>query len=190
MPRPRNDSQKPKARNALIESFWELLAEEPFQNISVRELCRRAEVNKNTFYYHFENIEELAQVAVDSALFRELGALLLSAETVDKGSITNLMATPEMRLKAYRAGVLLSPNGVALRDMTIQRIINVWCDLLGEAPIEDDHLLHMRFLAGGLLSVLSGHKAQEFPFILSRLGEFEGMAMLVNSFRDEPKSQA
>lgn len=186
MARPRTNSPEPKARDALMDAFWETLAETPYQNISVRELCRRAKVNKNTFYYHFGNIEELARIAVDSALFRELGALLLSAEAADRESIVKLMAAPEMRLKALRAGVLLSSNGTALRDMTTQRIINVWHELLGEEPIEDDRLLRMRFLAGGLLAVLSGREAQEFPAILSRLGEFEGISALAQSFRSAP----
>lgn len=49
-----------QARERLIASFWSLLEGEAYTQMSVREVCREAGLNKNTFYYHFGSLDELA----------------------------------------------------------------------------------------------------------------------------------
>jgi len=178
MARPRYKSGDLRAEDALVEAFLGLLSEVPYHKVSVRELCRRAGVNKNTFYYHFGSIDELAGAAIDGALFRELAELLASGRTVTRADIAALMATPEMRAKAGRAAVVLSENGAALRDEVARRIVGVWQELFGDAGAGEDRMLCMQFLVGGLLNVLSGHGAQEFPVIIERLGELGGLEAL------------
>lgn len=50
-----------KARQALMDAFWELLAEDDYTQLSIRSLSNRAHVNHNTFYRYFENIDDLAK---------------------------------------------------------------------------------------------------------------------------------
>lgn len=49
-----------------------LLAEKPFEYISISEVCKRAGVNRSTFYLHYENIcellEETARYLIDDFL--------------------------------------------------------------------------------------------------------------------------
>lgn len=42
------------------EVFWELLEEKPYSAITVKLITQRAGVNHNTFYYHFQNIDDMA----------------------------------------------------------------------------------------------------------------------------------
>lgn len=57
MPRPHYKKGDDTARDKLEAAFWDALAEGPYEGISVVGLCRAAGVNKNTFYYHFDNID-------------------------------------------------------------------------------------------------------------------------------------
>ena len=41
------------------EAFLDLLAEKDFEFITVKEICKRAGVNRSTFYLHYETIGEL-----------------------------------------------------------------------------------------------------------------------------------
>ena len=43
-----------RTKNAIRRSFIELLAERPFDKISVRDIAERSEVTRNTFYYYYE----------------------------------------------------------------------------------------------------------------------------------------
>ncbi|RHM60484.1 MULTISPECIES: TetR/AcrR family transcriptional regulator [Coprobacillaceae] len=53
-----------RTEEAIIESFWQLLEEKPFNKITVQNIVERCEVNRNTFYYHFQDIPTLAQQSV------------------------------------------------------------------------------------------------------------------------------
>lgn len=44
---------------AMIQAFGELLEERPLNKITVRDIVERCGVNRNTFYYHFQDIPTL-----------------------------------------------------------------------------------------------------------------------------------
>lgn len=41
------------------EAFLSLLEEKPYEFITVKEVCKRAEVNRSTFYLHYEGMADL-----------------------------------------------------------------------------------------------------------------------------------
>lgn len=57
-----------KARQALIDAFWELLAEDDYTQLSICALSSHAQVNHNTFYRYFESIDDLAKKAFDKII--------------------------------------------------------------------------------------------------------------------------
>jgi len=60
MPRPRHDSEVLPAKERLENAFWELLADRDYRKITVTDVVREAGVNRNSFYYHFSSLPELA----------------------------------------------------------------------------------------------------------------------------------
>ena len=60
-------------QEAMIDVFMELLKEKSFDKITVKEIIEGAEINRNTFYYHFEDIHDLLESAFEreSVKFRE-----------------------------------------------------------------------------------------------------------------------
>lgn len=64
MGRPKYQDGDTKARACIEGAFWALLAEGPYDKITVSTIVKRAKVNRNTFYYHFEDIRDLALQAV------------------------------------------------------------------------------------------------------------------------------
>ena len=46
---------------AIKESFLKLLMERPLSQITVKDIVSDCGVNRNTFYYHFEDIPELLE---------------------------------------------------------------------------------------------------------------------------------
>lgn len=59
-------------KKAIKESFMELLNERPLNKISVRDIVERCGINRNSFYYHFQDIpallEELITEVFDNLL--------------------------------------------------------------------------------------------------------------------------
>lgn len=60
---------KQQVRQALIE----LLSEKGENNISVRELAQRANINRGTFYIHYKDTHDLVEQLVDEAVKKLLG---------------------------------------------------------------------------------------------------------------------
>ena len=55
-----------KTKEIIIDAFWQLLEEKPFNKITVQNIVERCHLNRNTFYYHFQDIPNLAEYTVKS----------------------------------------------------------------------------------------------------------------------------
>ena len=46
-------------KKIIKDTFWDLLEEKPYNKITVQDIVDRCHVNRNTFYYHFQDIPML-----------------------------------------------------------------------------------------------------------------------------------
>lgn len=79
MARPKYNNDQIQARNRIIDTFWEYLQETSFEKMNVKEIVIRSRVNKNTFYYHFECMDDLANTAIDGVLLSDHATALNGA---------------------------------------------------------------------------------------------------------------
>lgn len=49
-----------KTRRIIRSTFMDLLSEKPMARITISELCRRAEINRKTFYRHYTDLSDAA----------------------------------------------------------------------------------------------------------------------------------
>lgn len=55
-----------KAKTALLNAFLKLIETEPFDKITVTSLVEECGISRQTFYYHFEDIEKMLTWAFES----------------------------------------------------------------------------------------------------------------------------
>lgn len=53
------DIRVKKTKRAIQKAFVALLREKPIEKITVKEIAERAEINKTTFYSHYETLDAL-----------------------------------------------------------------------------------------------------------------------------------
>lgn len=53
-------------KQALSTAFKELMEEQPFEKISVSDICERCHMNRKSFYYHFKDKYDLANWIFDT----------------------------------------------------------------------------------------------------------------------------
>lgn len=53
-----------RTKKAITDIFWQLLEEKPYSKITVQSIVERCQVNRNTFYYHFQDIPTLAECSI------------------------------------------------------------------------------------------------------------------------------
>ena len=69
------DRRVQRTKELLRSSMLELLKEKPIGKITPTELCRRANINRNTFYAHYRSPEELLD-SIEDELFRRIQPLV------------------------------------------------------------------------------------------------------------------
>lgn len=53
-----------RTKKAISIAFWQLLEEKPFNKITVQNIVDCCQINRNTFYYHFQDIPALAEYSI------------------------------------------------------------------------------------------------------------------------------
>lgn len=53
------DRRVERTRSAIINAFKEMIIEKEFKQITIKELAERANINRKTFYLHYESMEEI-----------------------------------------------------------------------------------------------------------------------------------
>ena len=67
------DRRIQKTRNSLFSAFIELRASKPIEKITVKELTEKANISKQTFYLHFQDIYDLSEYLENDALQSLIG---------------------------------------------------------------------------------------------------------------------
>ncbi|RSX55117.1 AcrR family transcriptional regulator [Bifidobacterium dolichotidis] len=163
MSRPRRDSRTLPAKDRMENAFWDLLADHEFSKITVTDVVRVADVNRNSFYYHFSGLPELA----DASILREVehmprpaspqAHMHLRPETEWRFYCTTMLEEPEQRQRLDRLALLTGPNSSnelmdSLRDflrMTMMSILEIDTD-----SMDVKTSLLIDFSVGGILAVL------------------------------------
>ncbi|MBW3080249.1 TetR/AcrR family transcriptional regulator [Bifidobacterium saguinibicoloris] len=162
MPRPRRDSTIPPAKERMESAFWKLLGEREYRHITVTDIVRDAQVNRNSFYYHFSGLPELA----DAAILTEVRSSPLVQDVPDPDAdpqlqwrkrITHFMNSPRERERLDRLALLAGPHSSpelieSLRDfvrMSLMQMLELTAD---DLDLKTD--LTIDFSVGGLLAIL------------------------------------
>ena len=67
------DRRIQRTRNSLFSAFIELRATKPVEKITVKELTEKANISKQTFYLHFQDIYDLSEYLENDALLSLIG---------------------------------------------------------------------------------------------------------------------
>jgi len=159
MPRPKYLQDDETAREKLIGAFWDGIGDMPFHKLTVTEMIRRAGLNRNSFYYHFACIEDMAEKVVEETLMRDLPGILVAELNNGAGvAVDSLLADQSIRKRFDRVCLLAGKNSSPqLREMLKTAIADNWKNYLsietGELSHEDR--LVFEFCLGGVLALLA-----------------------------------
>jgi len=159
MARPRKDGS-PTAAERIETAFFDVLEATPLDRLTVSRVVEAAGVNRNSFYYHFSGLDDLAHSAVSNLLLPEVPRLLAAgfgpaSERLDAVFEDAWGASGQLR----RLRVVLGPHSNAtLRALLKDAIVGLWLGTFELAPddLDRETELTLHFALGGMLEVL-GH---------------------------------
>ena len=161
MPRPRRDSEILPAKDRLENAFWELLSEREYNKITVTDIVRTADVNRNSFYYHFSGLPELADSAilhaVEDTQMPGVPGRDFNPDTEWRKHVTALLRDPEQRQRLDRLALLAGPHSSpelvsSLKEFGRLTMISVLGLDADNLDLKTDLMLD--FTVGGMLAVL------------------------------------
>lgn len=150
MARPRKDHAGPDARQRLIDAYIEI-ASTSEERITVSSLTKRAHCNRDTFYYHFDNIDDLTLSVVEQ-LFSPAIPMAIIESIEQRGP---LKLDDDIRRGSERAYRLLARRP-SLKPLAVERSKVLWTSQLSggaaHLSLEDEILLD--FVISGAMDVL------------------------------------
>jgi AcrR family transcriptional regulator len=87
------DPRVKRTRKLLQQALAELIVERDFQSITVQDIAARAEVNRATFYAHFEDKYALLNFSLREALREQLAKQLPESPTLTAANLRLLVVT-------------------------------------------------------------------------------------------------
>lgn len=96
-----------RTQTALLEALEEIIKTKKLSNVSITELCSVACINRNTFYYHYNNIfeflDEHRQILLD-----ELNDISDVNVTYSKDNLSEIIRS--IRRHPHFINIIISPN--------------------------------------------------------------------------------
>lgn len=146
-----------RTRNAIRDALLNCAKDKPIGDLSIAEVCRRAKIDRTTFYRHYKDIDgvvnELLQEQLD-----QLREFMLGNKKTIKGFIQNFLVSVDRAKELYR-----TKDGVVVSDSFKTDILTTVKEY-GMVKWKEDHpaieeveseLLFEAFLAGALQIALS-----------------------------------
>lgn len=110
MGRPKKAEEGPDACQRIIDAFWSLLEERQLHEITVGALTQRAQCNRGTFYYHYQDFDELVFKVIEDELvgsgtIARIIFLLSAGQCCERALSTSAPHLRRMALVAQKGGL-------------------------------------------------------------------------------------
>jgi len=175
MARPHYQVGEKTAREKLVHAFWECLREMPFDKMTIATVVKHAGVNRNTFYYHYQDLDELAREAVGNTALDPLFIRMLLLRFVQGAGSELVEQIPDWEQRVDRVCLLAGKHSSPeLRDLLRQAVLSAWSSAIGFSLEEQDLEGHLalEFRLGGCLSVIAYRADTGIEFDLRDVVDF------------------
>jgi AcrR family transcriptional regulator len=119
----KTDARVRYTKMVVRESLLKLLAQKPIQKVTVKEICELSQINRATFYTHYQDPYDLLE-QIENELFNDISSTLMMKLDDMDNLITEVFQVIGKNIDLCR--VLFSDNG---DKMFLRRILDVSRDL-------------------------------------------------------------
>lgn len=149
-------TEKESGLSKMERAFWACLERKPYDRISVSEVVREAGVNRNLFYYHFNDLSNLAEYAATRAVPLELAHFVLLQDAGPAEVALRIAGVGDIEERMRKLRLAVGPHGTVALVETVKGVIrHEWLRVydLSENDIDDGTHIGMNFALGGLTSI-------------------------------------
>lgn len=149
-----------------------MLEREGFGAVTMLGLARASGLNRNTVYYHFRNVQEVAQSAFRSAFPDEVGRLLISLLLAGEDVTPRAFTDDALQAALGRLHLLVDSGEPLLTDMLKGALKRAWFSRLGISAerLTPEEAMQIEYIVSGFVGLLgnrdmlrSGRTMKAFP---------------------------
>ncbi|MED5020139.1 TetR/AcrR family transcriptional regulator [Paenibacillus chibensis] len=126
-----NDPRIKRTLNLIREAFISLIDEKGFDHITVQDITKRAEINRATFYRHYQDKYDILDKIVNEMLDQFQSAFQLPSDFVVDHFIKDYESPPDSFIRQFEQianhfkfyKVMLGPNGLPGFSLRLEVII-------------------------------------------------------------------
>jgi len=150
-----NNRSVRNTKKKLREGLLEILKTKPLNQVSVKELTEKVDVNRGTFYFHYQDVYAMVKEMEDDFLLGFAEAMdALEHKSRNFLNILLKCLSENMDL----CSILLSSNGdyafvERMKSLVDEKCSRIWREALPSFGEDDMHMLNA-FLMGGVMSTL------------------------------------
>ena len=131
-------------RMVLRQSLMELLKQKPLKDVTVKELCERAQINRATFYSHYRDCYDLLHQIEDEVLDALFQTIQTSSKQEETKEVPNLVYLSTFRFFANNRDICEMLLGEHSDQEFLDRLLEV-----GKACCEELWKQHYQFFDPG-----------------------------------------
>ena len=171
MERQRRDLDGKNAFERIEDAFWHLLAEKPFNKITISALSKTAQVNHNLIYYYFDNVEDMAKQLFERTVSGDIPQHILSMLLNENASHENIIHSPELMMRISRARLFMRSDSSYLNSIVKEKLQSEWLTAVGveRSQLTDSERADIEFIFSGIVSVVGSPLFDENPEAIATL---------------------
>lgn len=183
MARPKKADRDEMATVKIENAFWSLLETERYSDITVLRVSQEAGINRNSFYYHYKDIDDLAYKAFMNNANNEVSRTLVSAllSSFQEGQAAPVI---DMSILPHSKRIMLCARSDSpyLNQLVDDLLKTVWFESMSirEELLTEEEKVQVRFISAGLVAVLGSREIKDDPLLMSKLSQTEiGKAIII-----------
>jgi AcrR family transcriptional regulator len=177
-------------KRKLRASLMKMVLRKPLRSITVKELTNDADVNRSTFYFHYQDVKAMVK-EMEGEFFNDFAAALEAIDQKSHESLLILVRCLENHMDLCK--IVLGSNGdmeflEEMKNIIEEKISRIWKSAVPEMSDEDLQILDA-FLIGGVVSTLQRWvreepraSAEALAAVLNRL-IFDGLCPVVAAWQ-------
>ena len=140
----------------------------PFSEMTARGIASEAGVNHNTFYRHFDSIEDMAEKLFDDSVFDALPVALLDADDADE-RVAAVMASSIGPGDMSKASLYARSGSDLLVRLVRNALERAWLKAAGldESTLDADQRVDLSIIFGGIVTAMADQRVEPSPAIFA-----------------------
>lgn len=176
MSRPKQCAYEDSARGKIESAFWSILEKEGFNAVTMLRLSQESGLNRNTIYYHFDNVQEISLFAFNNIFTDAASRLFSSIILSDRDMSSSVMRDSELLSNIKKIHLFAESESPLLISIVKTSLKKAWFSNMGiscEALTPADKM-QIEYILSGFISIIGNKEfinndsmLKTFPHTLS-----------------------